>query len=968
MKKKFLFLMTLMAVSLLALAEEHVYVYKKNGAKVHYMAAELDSIGFRGATRGEYRGHEWVDLGLPSGTLWATSYMDGKYTWGDIRVNEENNKWQSSSTYKKYNDDDKKTILELQDDAAHMCWGGDWRMPTKEEMAELFKYCSTSITKIDQHYVEVDFVSNINGEKIRITEESSYNAHSYTLAWSSTKGSSDQAVGIYVIVPQYQYPQLYLQDQYNIRRYLAYIRPVIPGKKTKGVMLHANSSKETKLIEAEHGDVITIPTNPFVRSGYDFIGWNTKADGSGTFYTESTILSVSLPMNLYAQWIKKPTDTETTEGFIDLGLPSGTKWAICNVGADSPEKLGTTSSRPESGVSIEQVRELRSNCTIKSIVINGQTCNLVTSKLNGHSIILPATYYWSGTSCGTWYYWSIDGSEICARTSGDAFKNRKVKRDKFTLTFDANSASGTMEKIEEYQNNVISIPKSTFVRDGYYFSDWNTEADGTGTSYAGKSNVTLKSNMTLYAQWRSAEDTGIENGYEWVDLGLPSGTKWATMNVGATKIEDMGESFAWGETEAKTTYDWTTYKWCNGSMSSLTKYNTSDSYGIFVDNKTILELPDDAAYVHWGGNWRIPTKEAVSELFESDYCTWTQTYQNGQYGVKISSKINGNSIFLPSEYRTYISNYDGKTYYELLTDYHTNSLNKEQPNYQYSYRGKVLSNSGLRSYAMKVRPILPLSFTTITFDANGGDGTMDKFAVEKGIIRNIPRANFFHDGYYFVGWNTKADGTGVSYANSGEIKPESDMTLYAQWKPTEKENGHEWVDLGLPSGTKWATCNIGADKPEEVGELFSWGELEPKSEYSWSTYKWCNGAENKMTKYCNLTKYGTVDMRSRLELVDDAARTNWGSDWRMPSKVEYEELLNEMYCTWTLTTLNGIQGYKVTSKINDAHIFIPLKTCWTRDLYSNNNKAYVLSITEDRNSVDYISDRYYARPIRPILK
>ena len=146
MKKKFLFLMTLMAVSLLALAEEHVYVYKKNGAKVHYMAAELDSIGFRGATRGEYRGHEWVDLGLPSGTLWATSYMDGKYTWGDIRVNEENNKWQSSSTYKKYNDDDKKTILELQDDAAHMCWGGDWRMPTDAEFNELKDNCTWTWT------------------------------------------------------------------------------------------------------------------------------------------------------------------------------------------------------------------------------------------------------------------------------------------------------------------------------------------------------------------------------------------------------------------------------------------------------------------------------------------------------------------------------------------------------------------------------------------------------------------------------------------------------------------------------------------------------------------------------------------------------------------------------------------------------------------------------------------------------
>ena len=90
--------------------------------------------------------------------------------------------------------------------------------------------------------------------------------------------------------------------------------------------------------------------------------------------------------------------------------------------------------------------------------------------------------------------------------------------------------------------------------------------------------------------------------HEYVDLGLPSGTLWATCNVGASKPEEYGDYYAWGETEPKEVYDWSTYRWCNGGRTSLTKYNTKSSYGI-VDNKTELELEDDAAYVNWGPSW-----------------------------------------------------------------------------------------------------------------------------------------------------------------------------------------------------------------------------------------------------------------------------------------------------------------------------------------------------------------------------
>ena len=133
------------------------------------------------------------------------------------------------------------------------------------------------------------------------------------------------------------------------------------------------------------------------------------------------------------------------------------------------------------------------------------------------------------------------------------------------------------------------------------------------------------------------------NGHEYVDLGLS--VKWATVNVGASSPEDYGDYFAWGETEPKDVYEMSTYKWCNGSSTSLTKYNTSSSYGT-VDNKTQLDLSDDAARANWGGAWRMPTDAEQAELRNN--CTWTRTSQNGVDGYKVTSKSNGNSIFLPA--------------------------------------------------------------------------------------------------------------------------------------------------------------------------------------------------------------------------------------------------------------------------------------------------------------------------------
>ena len=136
----------------------------------------------------------------------------------------------------------------------------------------------------------------------------------------------------------------------------------------------------------------------------------------------------------------------------------------------------------------------------------------------------------------------------------------------------------------------------------------------------------------------------LEKLYKYVDLGLPSGTLLADRNVGANAPEAYGDYFAWGETTTKSTYDWSTYKWCQGSETTMTKYCTNSSYGT-VDNKTVLDLEDDAAYVYMGTEWRMPTKEEQDEL--NSECTWMWTLLNKVYGYKVTGP-NGKSIFLPA--------------------------------------------------------------------------------------------------------------------------------------------------------------------------------------------------------------------------------------------------------------------------------------------------------------------------------
>ena len=129
----------------------------------------------------------------------------------------------------------------------------------------------------------------------------------------------------------------------------------------------------------------------------------------------------------------------------------------------------------------------------------------------------------------------------------------------------------------------------------------------------------------------------------------------------------------------------------------------------------------------------------------------------------------------------------------------------------------------------------------------------------------------------------------------------------------------EAVDLGL--SVKWASFNVGAYCPEEVGDYYAWGEIRTKKDYGDKTYRWYNSSFSSLLKYNTNPSCGSVDNKTVLELKDDVAHTRYGGQWRMPTKKEWDELMEN--CNWLWIEINGVSGYEVTG-MNGNSIFLPV--------------------------------------------
>jgi len=350
------------------------------------------------------------------------------------------------------------------------------------------------------------------------------------------------------------------------------------------------------------------------------------ADGSQRVDVADVATIVSLLIGSAQSSGTAPANVEA----VDLGLPSGTLWANMNIGATKPEDYGDyfawgetetkdeysrntygyTGNKAELDLeddaahvnwgsdwrmpTREQFAELinTSYTTTEWTNQNGVFGRKITSRINGNSIFLPAAGYRNGSSLSQLssdgYYWSRSDAQSQSYS--------------LSLHFTFNRCT----EYEQYSHYGLSVRP---VR---------PEQVSAG-----------------------AEDL------EAVDLGLTSGTLWANMNVGASSPEDYGDYFAWGETETKNEYGVSTYKWCNGSYTTMTKYCSRSEWGYngFTDNKTQLDPEDDAAYVNLGSDWCMPTYANIQELL--DNCTTEWTTINSVNGWRFTGP-NGNSIFLPA--------------------------------------------------------------------------------------------------------------------------------------------------------------------------------------------------------------------------------------------------------------------------------------------------------------------------------
>ncbi|MBR6804400.1 MAG: hypothetical protein IKM57_05795 [Paludibacteraceae bacterium] len=222
------------------------------------------------------------------------------------------------------------------------------------------------------------------------------------------------------------------------------------------------------------------------------------------------------------------------------------------------------------------------------------------------------------------------------------------------------------------------------------------------------------------------------------------------------------------------------------------------------------------------------------------------------------------------------------------------------------------------------------------------------------------------------------------------------------------EAGHNYVDLGLTSGTKWATMNIGAETPQDYGNYYAWGEIYTKENYKWSTYKYGSG-EYELTKYCTELTFGKddfTDSKTTLDHTDDAVMGNWGNiGWRIPTKDQFDELLNECYWVWT-DSYNGsnVEGYIVykaksssdkgvkiysdgtpssSYSLSDAHIFLPLAGVreehrligdgisgwyWSSTLFFEKNPSYARGLSLSLDVKISSNKRCYGLPVRAVFK
>lgn len=336
-------------------------------------------------------------------------------------------------------------------------------------------------------------------------------------------------------------------------------------------------------------------------------------------------------------------------------------------------------------------------------------------------------------------------------------------------------------------------------------------------------------------------DTEIDPSQQMVDLGLS--VKWAAWNIGATSPDQYGDYFAYGEVKPKSDYTLLNYEWLYYGYLEGEDLDEWEYYLKLGANFSGTNY--DAAHVNWGDKWRMPSRAEWQELFNNCDKIWTAV--NGVEGARFTSRINGNSIFLPAAG----NKFDGQS-----THQGTSCMYWTPEEYEF------FDNSGWNNECRNYR-------VDITATYNGKDGY------------DYPEVGF-------------------------PIRPVYGDVPAEPLPDVKVPNASEAIDLGLPSGTKWAPYNLGATQSSGAGLFLCYGELTEKKYSHTYNYKYYDPLTDKCKNFggdIQGTEY-------------DAATVLWGNDWVIPNKDQIEELVT--YCDWVSTGY----GFNITGP-NGNSIYLP---------------------------------------------
>ncbi len=633
--------------------------------------------------------------------------------------------------------------------------------------------------------------------------------------------------------------------------------------------------------------------------------------------------------------------------YVDLGLPSGLKWAAYNVGATKPEGYGnyfawgeiktktsySSSNYLNNGKQMNdisgnskydaatanwggnwrmptkaEINELVTNCAWTWTTQNGVNGYNIKSKTNANSIFLPAAGYRHNTSHydvgEDGRYWSSTPVEddniykynivLFAANYGVNSAFNRIFGAPVRPVFGGNFTGPEEQPEDEPEQPEIVLPTVTT----------NSVTNITSNSATCGGNVTSDGNGTVTARgicWSETSEPKINNLYS-EESNNGTGTGSFTSSMTNLKANTTYYVRAYATNEAGTVY---------GEVKSFKTLEEEPEIVLpTVTTNSVTNITSNSATC--GGN---VTSDGNGTVTARGVC-WS-TSQNPTINNNRSIDGTGTGNFTSN-----LSNLAPQTTYYVRA-YATNEAGT-------SY-GAQKSFTTLGDVTVTEPTVSTNSVSSITANTAicGGNVTSDGngTVTARGICwseTSEPKINNLYS-------EESNEGTGTGSFTSSMTNLKANTTYYVRAYATNEagtsygevksfttrastgtENGYGWVDLGL--SVKWATCNVGADSPEEYGDYFAWGETSPKSDYS-SSNSATYGLSNS-----ELQSQGYIDSEGNLTAQYDAATANWGGSWRMPTSAEIQELIDN--CTWTWTTYNGVKGYNVEGP-NGNSIFLP---------------------------------------------